>query len=137
MIQEVADTVVQVVTAPDTVVQAVDTLAQVKDSLAQVVGSQVGAQVTALVSLVLSVILKFAIDLGKKLSGSFANAPDSIKAFAVVAFGQVVTFVSSKTGIVLQGDLTTLETTLSGLVIAITAMGVHALSKVFFPKTQA
>ena len=135
MIQEVVDTVTQVVASPDTVIQAVDTLKQTADSLAQAVGAQAGAQVTALVSLVLSIVLKFVIDLGKKLSVAFATAPDSVKAFAVVAFGQVVTLVSTKTGLVLQVDLSTLETTLSGLVIAGTAMGVHALSKIFLKKT--
>lgn len=101
------------------------------DSLAQIVGGQTGAHVATLVSLGLSILLKFAVDLGKKLSSSFDNAPPTVKAFAVVAFGQLVTFVAAKTGIVLQGDLTTLETTLSGLVIAVSSMGVHGLTKTF------
>ena len=135
MLQVVADTVAQLATSPDTVVTAVDSVKQVADSIAQTIGAGAGTQVTALASLVLSIVLKFAVDLGKKWSVSFDNAPASVKALAVVGFGQLVTFLSAKTGVVLQGDLSTLETTLSGLVVAGTAMGVHGLTKALSKKT--
>lgn len=125
---------IQIGVTPDTLPVVVDTLQQVADSIAQVVGTDVGTQVTAVVSLGIGLVLKFAVDLGKKLSAAFATAPDPVKAFAVVAFGQLVTFIAAKTGIVLTGDLTTLQTTLSGLVISLASMGFHSLSRVLFPK---
>jgi hypothetical protein len=101
------------------------------DSLSQVIGTEVGAQVTTLVSLGLGLALKFVVDLGKKLSTKFATAPDSVKAIAVVLFAQLVTFVSVKTGVLLTGDLTTLDTTLAGLVISAVSMGFHSALKAF------
>jgi hypothetical protein len=101
------------------------------DSLAQVIGTEVGGQVTALVSLGLGLVLKFAVDLGKKLSTKFATAPDMVKAISVIVFAQLVTLVAAKTGIVLTGDLTTLDTTLAGLVVSTVAMGFHSALKAF------
>lgn len=113
---------------------AVDTIQVAADSLAATVGSQVGSQVTALVALGLSVITKFVVDLAKKASTKIATLPAPAKAFVALAFAQVATWVSVKTGVVVNPDISALETTVAGLTVALSAMGVHAVGKVVTKK---
>lgn len=104
------------------------------DSLAQAVAPTTPAYVAALASLGTSVVLKYAVDVGKKASVKFDEAPAPLKALAVVAFGQVATLASAKAGLVLQGGPSALDVTLSGLVVSASSMGVHALSKLWRTK---
>ena len=108
---------------------AVDTLQVTADSLATTVGSQVGSQVTALVALGLSVATKFAVDLAKKASAKVAVLPGPAKAFVALAFAQAATWISVKTGLLVNPDISALETTVAGLTVALSAMGVNAVTK--------
>jgi hypothetical protein len=101
------------------------------DTLITAVGTEVGMQLSSLLTLVVGLIVKVCVDLGKKASEKFAAAPGMVKTLAVIFFGQVVIWVNAATGIVLTGDLTSLDTTLSGIVLAAVSMGLHAVSKLF------
>lgn len=116
------------------VATAVDTIQVAADSLAAAVGSQIGNQVTTLVTLALSVVTKFAVDLAKKTSTQISSLPDPLKALVAVAFAQAATWVSVKTGLVVNPDISSLETTVAGLTVALSAMGVHAVGKVVTKK---
>jgi hypothetical protein len=113
---------------------AVDTIQVAADSLATAVGSQVGSQVTTLVALGLSVATKFAVDLAKKASTKVATLPDPVKALVAVAFAQAATWVSVKTGLLINPDISVLETTVAGLTVALSAMGVNAVTKTVLKK---
>lgn len=99
------------------------------DSLATAVGSQVGTQVTSLIALALSVGTKIAVDYAKKSLAQLDAAPGPVKALVAVAFAQLATWVSVKTGLLINPDITALETTVAGLTVALSAMGVHAVTK--------
>lgn len=108
---------------------AVDTIQVAADSLATAVGSQVGTQVTTLVALGLSVATKFAVDLAKKASAKVATLPGPAKALVALVFAQATTWVSVKTGLLINPDISALETTVAGLTVALSAMGVNAVIK--------
>jgi len=113
---------------------AVDTIQVAADSLATTVGTQVGTQVTTLVALGLSVVTKFAVDLAKKASTQVAALPGPVKALVAVAFAQAATWVSVKTGLLINPDISALETTVAGLTVALSAMGVNAVTKTVIKK---
>jgi hypothetical protein len=121
------------VTVVPTVVDSVKVAA---DSLSAVVGSQVGSQVGSLFALALGVVVKFVVDLAKKGSATLAAAPGPVQALVAVAFAQLATWVSAKTGLVVNPDVTALETTLAGLTVAASAMGVNALGKTLTKATK-
>ena len=112
-----------------------DTLTAV-DTLAKAVGGQVGAETTALVGLGLSAVTKFAVDGAKKVLGSLDTAPGIVKALVAVGFAQVATFISVKTGLLINPDVSALSTTVSGLVVALGSMGFHAVTKTLTKTTK-
>lgn len=107
-----------------------DTLvvAQSIDSLATAVGSQVGTQASIFIAVVLSVITKFAVDVAKHVSVKIATLPGPAKALVALVFAQAATWVSVKTGLLINPDVSALETTVAGLTVALSAMGVHAVT---------
>ena len=110
-----------------------DTLSAVAaavDSLAVVVGSGVSAQVTMWVTLLLSTVTTLAVSFAKRGLAMLDEAPAIVKTLTAVVFGQAATWVSAQTGLVINGDITALETTAAGLVVALGAMGIHAVGKV-------
>lgn len=112
----------------DTVLTVIDTVTAA-DSLATAVGSQVGVQVSALLALGLGVVTKFVVDGARKVSAALDTAPPAVKAMAATLFAQVAIWVTTKTGLVVNPDIGALETTLAGLTVAASAMGVHAVTK--------
>lgn len=107
-----------------------DTVATVADSLASAVGSGVGAQVTAWTTLLLSAVTTLAVSFAKRVLTHLNSASPSVKAITATVFAQVATWVGTQTGLVVNTDISALETTVAGLVVALGAMGVHATSKV-------
>lgn len=118
----IQDTVLAVVSAPDS-------LQVVADSLVTTVGTQVGVQVSALLALVLGVVTKFLVDGARKVLAALDTAPAPVKALVATGFAQVAMWITVKTGLIVNPDVTALETTIAGLTVALSAMGVHALSK--------
>lgn len=112
----------------------VDTLNVVQsaaDSLAQAVGTQVGTEITTWITLGLSLVTTFLVNLAKKALTAFNSAPDPVKALVAVAFAQLATWITVKTGLVVDPDINSLTTTVSGLTVALGAMGAHAVTKTF------
>jgi hypothetical protein len=115
----------------DTLPVVVDAVVSSADSLSTVVGGVAAVQISSLVALVLGVITKFVVDIAKKASIQLDTAPGPVKALVATAFAQVATWVTVMTGVVVNPDITALETTVGGLVVAFAAMGVHGLVKAF------
>jgi phage-related minor tail protein len=113
----------------DTLPVVVDTLPAVVDSLTQVITTTVSTEVATLISLGLAALIKVVVDLGKMLSTKFAGAPDIVKTFVAVFFGQVAAWASTVLNIPVSADPTNLGTTLVGVVLAVLAMGVHSAVK--------
>jgi hypothetical protein len=118
----------------DTLPVVVDAVVSSADSLADAVGALAGTQISSVVTLVLGVVTKFVVDLAKGLSTKLDNAPGPVKALVATAFAQVAAWVTAMTGVVVNPDITALETTVGGLVVAFAAMGVHGLVKAFTKK---
>lgn len=110
----------------DTVPVVLDTLKTGVDSLAVVVGTAAATQISTWVTLVLSVITKFGVDFAKRLSTKLDAAPAPMKALAATGFGQAAAWVTATTGVAVNPDITAMQTTVGGLVVAFSAMGVHA-----------
>lgn len=119
----IQDTLTVVASMADTATTAVD-------SLAAVVGSGVGAQVTAWTTLLLSAVTTLAVSFAKRVLTHLNSASPSVKAITATVFAQVATWVGTQTGLVVNTDISALETTVAGLVVALGAMGAHAVSKV-------
>lgn len=100
------------------------------DTLALQVGTLVATQTTAWVTLGLSVVTTTVVGLAKRSLTAFAAAPDLVKSIVAILFAQIATWGSTMTGVGINPDITTLETTVVGLVVAFGSMGVHALTKV-------
>ena len=121
----------------DTLPILIDTLPVVADSVAKEIATTVGTQVSALVSLGLGMLIKILVDLGKKASTQFAKAPDMVKAFVALAFGQLAAFTSVKTGLPISSDIAVIDVTLAGAVISAIAMGIHsAIKAIIQPKEE-
>ena len=129
----IQDTLAAVV---DTLPIVVDSVKVAVDGLAGQVGTLVGAQVAAWVSLGLGLLVKVVVDLAKKASAKFAAAPDIVKSLGAVLFGQAAAWVTAKTGFVVSADIGALDATLTGIVLAAVAMGIHGLSKVIKSATE-
>jgi hypothetical protein len=110
----------------DTLPVLMDTLPVVADSVATEIATKIGTEVSALVSLGLGMLIKVLVDLGKKASVEFEKAPDMVKAFVALAFGQLAAFISVKTGIPISSDVAILDVTLAGAVVSAIAMGIHS-----------
>lgn len=117
-----------------TVAPVIDTLQATADSLATAVGTQVGTQVSVTLALVLGVVTKFVVDLAKRGLTTLNSAPAPVKALVATGFAQLAMWVTAKTGLVVDPNITALETTVAGLVVALSAMGVHAVSKLTLKK---
>ena len=113
------------------VTPAIDTLRTAADSLATTVGTQLGTQASMFIALALSVITKFAVDVAKKGSVKIGTLPGPAKALVALVFAQAATWISVKTGLLINPDVSALETTVAGLTVALSAMGVNAVTKVF------
>lgn len=121
----------------DTLPVLVDTLPVVADSVANQIATTIGTEISAIVSLGLGMLIKILVDLGKKGSAEFAKAPDMVKAFVALAFGQLAAFLSVKTGIPISSDIALLDVTLAGAVVSAIAMGLHsALKAIRQPKEE-
>lgn len=127
-VQEVADTLSAVVnTVP---VETVPVVVQAaSDSLANVAGSVAGEQVTSLVTIGLGLVTTLVMTVARKGMAALDAAPAIVKSVVVIAFAQAATWLSSLTGIAINGDLSSLDVTLAGVVVAAAGMGIHALLK--------
>jgi hypothetical protein len=101
-----------------------DTLAVVTE-----IANTVGAEVSSLVALVLGVVMKVVVDVAKKASTHFEAAAPATKLMVVVAFGQLTAFIGAKTGIFIDPNIATLDTSLVGATLTAVSMGVHGLTK--------
>jgi hypothetical protein len=99
------------------------------DSVQTIFAISTAEYIATTILLSLGVILKIVMDGAKKLSTRIETSPDHVKACIVLLFGQLTTWIGVKTGVWIDPDPTVLQTTVEGLLIALTAMGVHRVSK--------